>query len=137
MSILDLRLFPVFFDVAFIILVPVIYALERSTKRSLLLYAIPLLAGLAITHAFIPPTPGPIAVADIIGAELGWVILAGFLVGIPTAIISGPVFGRYISEKIFIEASREKLLGNYENAVVLYKEVLKRDEDNHAAAYRG
>jgi len=95
---------PVFFDVAFIILVPVLYALQRSTQRSLLLYAIPLLAGLAITHAFIPPTPGPIAVAEIIGAELGWVILAGFLVGIPTAIISGPVFGKYIAEKIFIAA---------------------------------
>ena len=39
------------------------------------------------------------------------------------------------TEKIFIEASREKILGNYENAVVLYKEVLKRDKDNHAAAY--
>ena len=56
---------PVFFDVAFIILVPIIYSLQRKTKKSLLLYAIPLLAGLAITHAFIPPTPGPVAVADI------------------------------------------------------------------------
>jgi len=46
---------PVFFDVAFIILIPVIYAMQRKTKKSLLLYAIPLLAGLAITHAFIPP----------------------------------------------------------------------------------
>ena len=52
---------PVFFDVAFIILVPMIYALQRRTKKSLLLYGIPLLAGLAITHSFIPPTPGPIA----------------------------------------------------------------------------
>ena len=65
---------PVFFDVAFIILVPMMYALQRRTGKSLLLYAIPLLAGLAITHAFIPPTPGPIAVADIIGVDLGWVI---------------------------------------------------------------
>ena len=56
---------PVFFDVAFIILVPLLYSLQRKTKKSLLLYAIPLLAGLAITHAFIPPTPGPVAVADI------------------------------------------------------------------------
>ncbi len=95
---------PVFFDVAFIILVPVIYALQRKTKKSLLLYAIPLLAGLAITHAFIPPTPGPIAVAEIIGASLGWVILAGFLVGIPTAIFSGLIFGKYISKKIHVEA---------------------------------
>ena len=95
---------PVFFDVAFIILVPMIYALQRKTKKSLLLYAIPLLAGLAITHAFIPPTPGPIAVADIIDAELGWVILCGFLVGIPTAIISGPIFSRFIASKIHLEA---------------------------------
>ena len=98
---------PVFFDVAFIILVPMIYALQRKTKKSLLLYAIPLLAGLAITHAFIPPTPGPIAVAEIIGAELGWVILIGFLVGIPTALVSGLVFGKYISKKIHVNAPVE------------------------------
>jgi Gnt-I system low-affinity gluconate transporter len=98
---------PVFFDVAFIILVPMIYALQRKTGKSLLLYAIPLLAGLAITHAFIPPTPGPIAVADIIGAELGWVILVGFIVGIPTALVSGLLFGKYISKKIHVTAPSE------------------------------
>jgi len=95
---------PVFFDVAFIILVPMIYALQRKTGKSLLLYAIPLLAGLAITHAFIPPTPGPIAVADIIGAKLGWVILIGFIVGIPTALVSGLFFGKYIAKNIYVEA---------------------------------
>jgi len=97
---------PVFFDVAFIILVPLIYSLQRTTKKSLLLYGIPLLAGLAITHAFIPPTPGPVAVADILKADLGWVILFGFFVGIPTAIISGPLFARYISKKIYVEAPK-------------------------------
>ena len=95
---------PVFFDVAFIILVPLIYSLQRKTKKSLLLYGIPLLAGLAITHAFIPPTPGPVAVADILKADLGWVILFGFLVGIPTAIVTGPIFGKYIANKIHINA---------------------------------
>jgi Gnt-I system low-affinity gluconate transporter len=95
---------PVFFDVALIILVPIIYSLQRRTKKSLLLYAIPLLAGLAITHAFIPPTPGPIAVSDILGADLGWVILFGFLVGIPTAIICGPIFAKYIAQKIHVNA---------------------------------
>ncbi|MGY5847326.1 GntP family permease [Salegentibacter sp. HM20] len=91
---------PVFFDVAFIILVPITYALSKRTGKSLLLYALPLLAGLAITHAFIPPTPGPIAVADILGAELGWVIVFGFLTGIPAAIVSGPVFARFIAKRI-------------------------------------
>lgn len=93
---------PVFLDVGFIILVPIIYALSRDTGKSLLYYGIPLLAGLAVTHAFIPPTPGPIAVADILGADLGWVILFGFIVGIPTAIVAGPVFGRYIGNKIHV-----------------------------------
>ncbi len=95
---------PVFFDVAFIILVPIIYSLQRKTKKSLLLYAIPLLAGLAITHSFIPPTPGPVAVADILKADLGWVILFGFITGVPTAIISGPLFAKYIAKKIHIDA---------------------------------
>ncbi|EOD01817.1 GntP family permease [Caldisalinibacter kiritimatiensis] len=94
---------PVFFDVGFIILVPIVYALSKDTKKSVLFYGIPLLAGLAVTHSFIPPTPGPVAVAEIIGADLGWVILFGFIVGLPTAIVAGPVFGKYISEKINIK----------------------------------
>ncbi len=93
---------PVFFDVAFIILIPMLYALARKTGKSLLLYAIPRLAGLAITHAFIPPTPGPVAVADILQADLGWVILMGLVVGLPTALISGLVFGRYIANQIHV-----------------------------------
>jgi len=95
---------PVFFDVAFILLIPVIYALQHRTKKSLLLYALPLLAGLAVTHAFIPPTPGPVAVADILGADLGLVIVMGFVVGLPAAVVSGIFFGRYIAKKIHIEA---------------------------------
>ncbi len=93
---------PVFFDVAFIILIPVIYAIQKRTSKSLLHYAIPLLSGLAITHSFIPPTPGPIAVADIIGAELGWVMLIGLAAGIPTLVVSGILFGNYIGNRIHV-----------------------------------
>jgi len=93
---------PVFFDVGFIILVPIVYGLAKKTGRSLLYYGIPLLAGLAVTHSFIPPTPGPIAVANLIGAELGWVILFGVIAGIPAAILAGPIFGKYIANKIHV-----------------------------------
>ena len=95
---------PVFFDVAFIILVPVIYALQKKTQKSLLHFAIPLLSGLAITHSFIPPTPGPIAVAEIINANLGWVMLVGFLAGLPALYISGILFGKYIGDRIHLVA---------------------------------
>ena len=94
---------PVFLDVGLIILIPLVYQLTRQVKRSMLFYGIPLLAGLAVGHSFIPPTPGPVAVAEILDVQLGWVILAGLAAGIPAAIIAGPLFGRYISRKIRID----------------------------------
>ena len=94
---------PVFFDVGFIILVPLVYALAKETKKSTLVYGIPLLAGLAVTHAFVPPTPGPILVANLVGADLGKVILIGIIAGIPAAILAGPVFGKYIGSKIVVD----------------------------------
>jgi len=96
---------PIFLDVGLIILIPIVYAISRNTKRSLLFYAIPLLAGLAATHTMVPPTPGPVAVAEILGAELGWVVIFGLIVGLPSAIIAGPVFGKIIAKKIFVPVS--------------------------------
>ena len=93
---------PIFLDVGFIILIPIVYALTKDTGRSLLYYAIPLLAGLAVTHTMVPPTPGPTAVANILEVDLGWVILFGIIIGLPTAIIAGPVFGRFISGRMNI-----------------------------------
>lgn len=98
---------PIFLDVGLIILIPIVYALTRDTKHSILYYGIPLLAGLAVTHAMVPPTPGPMAVSEILGVDMGWVILFGIIIGIPTAIIAGPVFGRYIAKKIYIPAPEE------------------------------
>jgi Gnt-I system low-affinity gluconate transporter len=61
------------------------------------------LAGLAVTHAFIPPTPGPIAVADILDANLGMVIGVGIVAGLPAAYVSGLLFGKYIGNKLDIQ----------------------------------
>ncbi len=91
---------PIFFDVGFIILVPLVYALSRDTGKPLLHYGIPLLAGLVVTHAFVPPTPGPVAVTQILNAEMGWVIVMGIVVGIPTSMLAGPLFGSYIGRRL-------------------------------------
>ena len=80
---------PVFLDVGLVIVAPIIYALARDTKKSLLIFGLPLVCGMAVTHAFVPPTPGPVAVAEILGADLGRVILYGIGIGLPTAIIVG------------------------------------------------
>src|SRR3546814_219645 len=91
---------PIFLDIGFIMLVTIVYALARRTGKSTLYYAIPLLAGLGVTHTFVPPTPGPVAVAEILNVPLGWVIFFGVAIGIPVAIIAGPIFGRFISKRI-------------------------------------
>ena len=93
---------PVFFDIAFIILMPVLLGLQQKTQKPLIYFAIPLLAGLAVTHSFIPPTPGPIAVADILNADLGWVILFGAIAGLPAALVGGPLLTKHLmSQELF------------------------------------
>ncbi|MEX0681779.1 MAG: gluconate:H+ symporter [Balneolales bacterium] len=93
---------PVFFEVALILFIPLVYDLARRTGKSVLFYGIPLSAGLAVAHAFIPPTPGPVAVASLLGADLGWVILFGFIAGVPAVIAGGIYFGKYIGNKIIV-----------------------------------
>lgn len=91
---------PVFFEVALILFIPMVYDLTRRSGKPILYYGIPLVAGIAVAHAFIPPTPGPVAVASLLNADLGWVILMGLISGIPATIIAGVYFGKYISGKI-------------------------------------
>ncbi len=94
---------PVFFEVALILFIPLVYDITKRTGKSLLIYGIPLAGGIAVAHAFIPPTPGPVAVAALIGADLGWVIFFGLISGIPAAIVGGVYFGRFIGNRIKIE----------------------------------
>ena len=94
---------PVFLDVGLVLVAPMLFALARDAKKSVLRYAFPLLAGMVVTHACIPPTPGPIAVAEFLNADLGWVIFFGFVVGLPTAIICGPLLGVALSNLVPVD----------------------------------
>lgn len=93
---------PVFFEVALILFIPLVYDMTRRTGKSILYYGIPLAAGMAVAHAFIPPTPGPVAVSALLGADLGWVIFIGFIAGIPSAMAGGVYFGKYIGGRIVL-----------------------------------
>lgn len=93
---------PVFFDAGLIILIPLAFSLAKRTKKSSLFYAIPLLAGLAVGHAFIPPTPGPVLVATMLNVELGWVILVGVCCGFFAMIVAGPVWGAVCGKKFYV-----------------------------------
>lgn len=93
---------PVFFDAGLIILIPLAFSLAKRTNRSTLYYAIPLLAGLAVGHAFIPPTPGPVLVATMLGVDLGWVILVGIVCGSFAMVVAGPIWGKYCGKKYMV-----------------------------------
>lgn len=94
---------PVFFDVGIIILFPIVKALSSKSGKNVLHYALPLLTGLAVTHSFIPPTPGPVAVADILNVDLGYAIIVGCVIGLPTAICCGLFFSKFITPPGAIE----------------------------------
>lgn len=101
MSLLGLLVaIPVFFDVALVILMPMVLRIAKSLKRAAIYVAGPLLAGLAAAHAFIPPTPGPIAVAALVEADLGLVIIAGLLTAIPAVALGGAVFAETRLKKL-------------------------------------
>jgi len=93
---------PVFFDAGLIILIPLAFSLAKRTNRSSLFYAIPLLAGLAVGHAYIPPTPGPVLVATMLGVDLGWVILIGIFCGAIAMIVAGPIWGSICGKKYHV-----------------------------------
>lgn len=86
---------PVFFDAGLIILIPLAFSLAKRCRKSVMFYVIPLLAGLAVGHAFIPPTPGPVLVANMLDVDLGIVIGLGIVCGAFAMVAAGPVWGKY------------------------------------------
>jgi GntP family gluconate:H+ symporter len=78
---------PVFFDTVFYLLLPLARSMHRRTKKSYLLLILAMGAGASITHSLVPPTPGPLIIADTLGIDLGMMINVGLLVAVPTAIV--------------------------------------------------
>lgn len=93
---------PVFCDSAFVLLSPLNKALTQRAKMSLAITVIALSMGLLASHSLVPPTPGPIAAAGIIGAEIGLLILSGVGVGL-LALIAPITYGYAISRRIQLD----------------------------------
>lgn len=108
---------PVFCDSAFVLLSPLAKRISKDTGSSMTTMAVALAMGLHATHMLVPPTPGPLAVAGILGSNLGLVILCGMIVSIPVtvvAIIAGRIFGKkyhFLSdvEETHVEKNNRKL----------------------------
>lgn len=123
---------PVFAGAAYIMLAPLINALSKLTKKKIAGYSGALFTGLVITHCLVPPTPGPVAVAGVLNANIGFVILYGALIGIVCSLIAGWLLGNVIGDKVggyYGEGEEEEELSVAED----YDKLLERDYSKPSA----
>ncbi|MHC4242443.1 MAG: GntP family permease [Planctomycetota bacterium] len=92
---------PVFFDTVFYLLVPLARSMHRRTQKHYLKYAMAIVAGGVVTHSLVPPTPGPLIVADNLGIDIGIMIMVGALVALPAAVV-GMIFSGYADRRLNI-----------------------------------
>ena len=88
---------PLFYNAGFVVLIPLVFAIAKDTKLPLLYVGLPMAASLSVTHGFLPPHPGPVALASILHANIGKTLLYGLVIAIPTAVVAGVLFSRLIS----------------------------------------
>ncbi|HZE66313.1 MAG TPA: SLC13 family permease [Sporichthyaceae bacterium] len=106
---------PVFFDIGVFVVAPLVYVAAKRGGRSLVLYALPMLAGLSMTHAFLPPHPGPVAAAGLLHVSLGWIIIMGLACGIPAWLVAGVWWGSFIGRRVHVEVTDEMLAAEPEH----------------------
>ncbi|HVH87750.1 MAG TPA: gluconate:H+ symporter, partial [Terriglobales bacterium] len=94
---------PVFFEVGFVLLVPIAFNVARRTGTSLILIGLPMVAGLSVVHGLVPPHPAAMLAVITYNADIGRTIFFAMVVGIPTAIIAGPLFAKLIAAHIRLE----------------------------------
>ena len=85
---------PLFYNAGFVILVPLIFSIASRAGLPLLYVGIPMAASLSVTHGFLPPHPGPLALAAIFHADIGKILLYGLVIAVPVVILAGPVFSK-------------------------------------------
>src|SRR5207248_1154720 len=95
---------PVFFQVGFVLLIPLVFTIARRTGLSLIKIGIPLVAGLSVVHGMLPPHPAAMLAVTAYHADVGRTILHGLLVGLPTAALAGPIYGSWIAPRIPLSA---------------------------------
>ena len=75
--------FPIFFDAGLVVMLPVILSVAKKLGGSVILYALPATGAFSVMHAFLPPHPGPVAAAGILGANVGYLVFIGLIIGLP------------------------------------------------------
>ena len=95
---------PLFFEVGFVLLVPIAFTVARRVGVSILMVGLPMVAGLSVVHALVPPHPAAMMAVLAYNASVGQTVLYAILIGIPTAIIAGPLYAKFIVPHIHLQA---------------------------------
>lgn len=95
--------FPIFFDAGLVVMLPIIFSVAKQFGGSVLRYAFPSAGAFAVMHAFLPPHPGPVASGDLLGVNMGLLVIVGLVCAIPTWYIGTYLFSQFISRKIHVE----------------------------------
>lgn len=95
---------PAFFEVGFVLLIPIAFTVARRTKTSLVLVGLPMVAGLSVVHGLVPPHPAALLAVTIYKADVGRTILYALLIGVPTAVIAGPLYAKFIAPHVEVPA---------------------------------
>ncbi|MGC7406746.1 GntP family permease [Pandoraea pneumonica] len=91
---------PVFFEVGFVLLIPIAFNVAKRTGTSMVLVGIPMVAGLSVVHGLIPPHPAALLAVTAYNADIGHTIMYALIVGIPTAAIAGPLFAKLMARHV-------------------------------------
>ena len=94
---------PVFFEVGFVLLIPLAFTVAKRTRTSLILVGLPMVAGLSVVHGLVPPHPAALLAVAAYNADIGRTIFYALLVGIPTAIVAGPLYAKVIAPHIHLD----------------------------------
>jgi len=90
---------PLFYNAGFVVLIPLVFAISAATGLSKLYIGLPMATALSVTHGFLPPHPGPVALAGIFHADIGKTLIYGLILTLPIAAIAGVFFPRLIIKK--------------------------------------
>jgi len=90
--------------VGFVLLIPIAFTVARRTNTSLILVGLPMLAGLSVVHGLVPPHPAALMAVTIFKADVGRTIFYALLVGLPTAVIAGPLYAKLIAPHVRLVA---------------------------------
>lgn len=93
---------PAFFEVAFVLLIPIAYTVSRRTTTPFLLIALPMTAGISVVHGLVPPHPAALLAVATYHANVGRTVLYALLIGLPTAVLAGPLWAMFVAKRIVL-----------------------------------